>query len=115
MKREYKDYLFDIVDAIEKIENFTEGLSYKDFESDDKTIFAVIRAFEIIGEAVKKIPKKIRDENKNIPWKLISGMRDKLVHDYFGVDIKVVWKTIKEYLSIIPFGNILIPLLHIRF
>ena len=96
MKREYKDYLFDIVDAVGKIENFTKGLSFSGFEKDDKTVFAVIRAFEIIGEAAKKIPKKIRDENKNLPWKQISGMRDKLVHDYFGVDIKVVWKTIKE-------------------
>ena len=99
MKREYKDYLFDIVDAIEKIENFTEGLNFKEFENDDKTVFAVIRAFEIIGEAVKKIPEDIKDDNKNIPWKLISGMRDKLIHDYFGVDIKVVWETIKEDIS----------------
>jgi uncharacterized protein with HEPN domain len=99
VKREYKDYLFDIVDAIEKIENFTEGLNFKEFENDDKTVFAVIRAFEIIGEAVKKIPEDIKDDNKNIPWKLISGMRDKLIHDYFGVDIKVVWETIKEDIS----------------
>ncbi len=90
MKREYKDYLFDMVDAIEKIEIFTKGLSYKEFVHDEKTLYAVIRAFEIIGEAAKKIPKKIRDENKNIPWKQISGMRDKLIHDYFGVDVKVI-------------------------
>jgi len=60
---------------------------------DEKTLYAVIRAFEIIGEASKKIPDNIRQAYPNIPWLIMAGMRDKLIHDYFGVDIEVVWKT----------------------
>ncbi len=96
MIREYKDYLVDIIDAIEKTESFTKGMSFEDFEKDAKTAFAVVRAFEIIGEAVKKIPAGIRAKHKEIPWKEMAGMRDKLIHEYFGVKPRVVWKTIKE-------------------
>jgi len=96
MIREYKDYLADIIDAIEKSESFVKGIKFEAFEKDAKTMFAVIRAFEIMGEAVKKIPSSVRQKNKKIPWKEIAGMRDKLVHEYFGVKPRVVWKTIKE-------------------
>ena len=101
MTREYKDYLSDIIDAIEKSESFVKGMSFERFEKDAKTSFAVIRAFEIIGEAVKKIPSQVRAQNKNIPWKEMSGMCDKLIHEYFGIKPRVVWKTIKEDLPII--------------
>ena len=90
MSRDYIDYLNDILDAIEKIGNFTEGMKCSTFESDEKTIYAVIRALEIIGEATKHIPEDIRDNNPSIPWKEMAGMRDVLIHDYFGVDIKTV-------------------------
>jgi len=95
-KREYKDYITDIIEAIESIEKFTEGFTFEDFKKDDKTISAVIRKLEIIGEAVKKIPASVRNKNKQIPWKKMAGIRDKLIHEYFGVNIKVVWRTIKE-------------------
>ena len=95
-KREYRDYLTDIVYAIEKIEKFTKGTNLERFKKDEKTIFAVIRAFEIIGEATKNVPAKIKNEYKKVPWKLMSGMRDKLVHEYFGVNKEVVWKTVKK-------------------
>lgn len=95
-KREYKDYVIDIADAIEKIEEFTLDFSFENFKNDYKTQDAVIRRFEIIGEAVKNIPVKIKNKNKELPWKNMAGMRDKLVHEYFGVNTKVVWKTIKE-------------------
>jgi len=90
VSRDYIDYLNDILDAIEKIGNFTEGMKCSTFESDEKTIYAVIRALEIIGEATKHIPEDIRDNNPSIPWKEMAGMRDVLIHDYFGVDIKTV-------------------------
>jgi uncharacterized protein with HEPN domain len=109
MKRKIKDYLFDVVDSILKIEIFTENLSYNEFINDDKTFYAVIRALEVIGEAAKKIPQPIKDKNRNIPWKQISGMRDKLIHDYFGVDPAVVWETIK---TDIPFIKPLIEELY---
>jgi uncharacterized protein with HEPN domain len=95
-QREYIDYLLDIRDAIEKIENFTERMDYDNFANDDKTIFAVIRALEIIGEASKKIPDSLKNNNPLVPWREIGGIRDKLIHEYFGVNIKVVWKTIEE-------------------
>ena len=96
MKREFEDYVADIVDAIEKIDEFTEDMNFHDFENDYKTVFAVIRALEVIGEAVKNIPNTAKEEYRRIPWGNIAGMRDKLIHEYFGVNIKVVWKTVKE-------------------
>lgn len=99
--REYKDYVSDIASAIEKAEKFVKGFTLKDFKKDEKTIFAVIRALEIIGEAVGKIPNSIKKQRKEIPWKHMSGMRNKLIHEYFGVNIKVVWKTVKEDMPVL--------------
>jgi len=101
MIREYKDYVVDILDAIDKAEIFIKGMNFEAFEKDAKTIFAVIRAFEIMGEAVQKIPSSVRNKHKDIPWKAIAGMRNKLIHEYFGVKPRVVWKTIKEDLPAI--------------
>lgn len=97
------DYLNDIRDSINDIEEFTKNISYDDFYADKKTNYAVIRSLEILGEAAKKIPNHIRDEYKNIPWKKIAGMRDVLIHDYFGVDLRMVWNVaIKEIPKIKP-------------
>ncbi len=96
MRREIIDYIEDVLNAINKILNFVKDMSYEDFSQDDKTIFAVIRGIEIIGEAVKNIPEDIKIKYPEIPWKGIAGMRDKLIHAYFGVDVKVVWDTIKK-------------------
>ncbi len=96
MTRDYKDYISDIVNAMEKIDTFTRGMSFQDFARDEKTVFAVIRALEIIGEAVKNIPATFKNRHKQIPWKRMAGMRDKLIHEYFGVDKEVLWRTIKE-------------------
>jgi uncharacterized protein with HEPN domain len=95
-KREYRDYLQDIYDAINDVATFIEGMTYEDFLKDKKTINAVIRSIEVIGEASKQLPKAVRDKNPSIPWKKIAGMRNKVIHEYFGVDIEIVWKTAKK-------------------
>lgn len=95
-KIEYKDYVADIADSISKIEKFVGNFSFEEFEKDEKTIYAVVRAIEIIGEAIKNIPASVKRSHKEIPWKDATDMRNKLIHEYFGVNIKVVWKTIQE-------------------
>lgn len=94
MKRDYKLFLKDILDAIEKIEEFVSGMSYQEFIEDDKTMSAVIRKFEIIGEATKNLPDEIKEKYTELPWKEMAGMRDRLIHAYFGIDTKLVWDTI---------------------
>jgi uncharacterized protein with HEPN domain len=86
--------------TLSSLQQFTvDNMSYGDLESDKKTLYAVIRCLEIIGEAVKKIPTNIKEKYSEIPWKEIGGMRDKLIHEYFGVDIETIWDTIHEDLS----------------
>jgi uncharacterized protein with HEPN domain len=96
MKRDYTDYLHDILNEIHQIESFISGIDLKSFSSDTKTYYAVLRALEVIGEASGKIPKEIKENYNHIPWQEMYGMRNKLIHDYFGVNESVIWKTITE-------------------
>lgn len=96
--REISDYIGDILAAITEIEEFTRGMSFVEFSSDRKTTNAVIRSLEVLGEATKHIPSSFRNKNSEIPWSKMAGMRDVLIHDYMGVDLKTVWKVIQERL-----------------
>jgi len=98
MSEKYVMYLKDIKNAINSIEKFVKGLKFDQFKNDDKTSSAVIRKLEIIGEATKGIPKAIRNKNSQVPWKDIAGMRDKLIHAYSDVDLKLIWMTIQNRL-----------------
>ncbi len=89
-------YLKDIIEAMNKIEEFVEGMVFEEFQNEDKTSSAVIWKFGVIGEATKNIPKEIRIKYSEIPWKLMAGMRDRLIHSYFGIDYKLVWTAIKD-------------------
>jgi uncharacterized protein with HEPN domain len=94
--RDYKLYVKDILEAAEAIESFVEGIDFEKFRADDKTTSAVIRKFEIIGEAAKHVPDALRDKYPTVPWKEMAGMRDKLIHFYMGVKYELVWRTIKD-------------------
>lgn len=96
--RDYRLYLKDILAAIESIEAFVEGMDLEAFEADDKTASAVMRKFEIIGEATKGISEEIWQSHPKVRWKEMAGMRDRLIHFYFGIDYELVWRTIKERL-----------------
>lgn len=101
MKREVGDYIEDIIDSMNKAMNFVKDISYEELIKDDKTVFAVIRALEIIGEAIKNIPEDFRKRYPEIPWKDMAGMRDKVIHEYFGVKLNIVWKTVKERIPVL--------------
>ena len=98
LKRGDKEFLLDIIEAIKRIELYTKELSYPVFLEKMETQDAVVRNFEVIGEAVKNISKTLKAKYNNIQWKEIAGMRDKVIHFYFGVNWDIVWKVAKASL-----------------
>jgi len=97
VERIFEDYLEDILEYAEKAHRFLEETpTVDDLQKDERTLLAVVRALEVIGEAAKRIPKDFRDRYPHIPWRGMTGMRDKVIHEYFGVDAAVVWRTVRE-------------------
>ena len=95
MKRTFRDYVEDILTSFEETQEFTQGLDFDAFAKDRRTVNAVVRSLEVMGEAAKRIPAEIRKKYPEIPWKRMTGMRDKLIHEYSGVDVEIVWGVVK--------------------
>jgi len=93
-----RDLLSDILEALRRARRYTEGQSYEQFLADTKTQDAVIRTLEILGEATKRLSPSLREIHPEIPWKSMAGVRDKLIHDYFGVNVDIVWEIVRDQL-----------------
>lgn len=96
-----KPYLHHILDECNFLKEKSKGITFKDLDADLVLKRAFVRSLEIIGEAVKNIPQEFRSKYSHIPWKEIAGMRDRLIHEYFGVNYRIVWKTVKEEIPVL--------------
>lgn len=102
-KRDFRDYLQDIVDSIQETTDFVRGMTFDAFKKDKKTVNAVLRSIEVLGEATKNLPESVRSQYPEVPWRKMAGMRDKLIHEYSGVDLEIVWQAIqKEFPTLRP-------------
>jgi uncharacterized protein with HEPN domain len=95
VKKDFLIFLKHILESIELIEDYVKDTTEKEFLGNPQQQDAVIRRIEIIGEAIKNIPIEFKDKHPDIPWKAISGMRDILIHEYFGIDLKLTWRVVK--------------------
>ncbi|MGH2649175.1 MAG: HepT-like ribonuclease domain-containing protein [Ginsengibacter sp.] len=100
-EREIINLLEDIYDAAMKIINYTKNMSFDDFMQDDKTIDAVVRNFEIIGEASNRVPDDFKTEHPEVEWRRIIGFRNRIIHEYFGIDYENVWRIKNENVSLL--------------
>lgn len=98
MPRDYKVFLQDVMDAIANVAEFVGPMTRHDFETDKKTLHAVVRNLEVIGEAIKSVPSEVRIQHPQVPWQRIAGLRDILIHHYFEIDIDIVWDIVQNKL-----------------
>ncbi len=98
MPRDFRLYLEDVIESIGKIGRYTAALSLQQFSKDEKAVDAVVRNLEVIGEAVKKIPEEMRQKHAGVDWRKIAGLRDILIHEYFGIDLEIIWDIVQNKL-----------------
>lgn len=96
MPQDYRVYLDDILEAAGRIREYTAGLSLEELRQDTKTLDAVIRNLEVIGEAVKRLPEEVRRRQPDVEWKKVAGLRDILIHQYFGIDVEIIWDVVQH-------------------
>ena len=101
MSRDYKAYLMDIVESISKIKEYTKDVTREEFFRNKLLQDAVVRNLEIIGEAVKKIPAEIKNAKPDVEWRKFAGLRDILIHAYFGIDVEIIWDVISHKICIL--------------
>ena len=94
--KDVRAYISDIINSLSLMREFTDSMNYSDFQKDIKTQYAVIRCFEVIGEAAKRVPDDFKKQYPLIPWKIMAGMRDRLIHGYDVVDASIIWRTLKN-------------------
>jgi uncharacterized protein with HEPN domain len=94
-KVDFRVYIQDILEAIQRIDEYLTGITFEEFSKDNKTIDAVVRNFAVIGEAARNVPVSVKRKHPEIAWKRMRGMRDKVIHEYFGVDPHILWDTSK--------------------
>lgn len=99
MPRDYKLYLADILEAIDRIQEYTEGMEYKGFSQSNITIDAVVRNLEVIGEASRRLPDEIKSQTPETEWRKVMALRNILSHEYFGVNTKIVWDVVQNKLE----------------
>ncbi len=102
MKRDYRVYLQDILECMARIEEYIDDMSYEDFVDSQKTVDAVMRNIEIIGEAANHVPAIVRKKYPDLPWSQMAGMRDKVIHGYFDVIYNIVWETLQKEVNACP-------------
>src|SRR6056297_2588291 len=100
-ERDYKLYIYDIIRSIDNILEYTEGLDENGFIKDKKTIDAVIRNFEVIGEAANKLPRDVKTQNPEVPWRDMIDFRNRITHEYFGISSGIVWQIINKELPLL--------------
>lgn len=98
MPRDFKLYLEDILDSIHKIQLYTKDLPFEELNLNSMLLDAVLHNLEIIGEAVKHVPAEIKDNNADVDWRKIAGLRDIVAHEYFGISLEIVWDIIQNKL-----------------
>ena len=108
--RQDREFLQDILDAIQRVETYTTGLTFEQFLEDFKTQDAILRNIQVLGEAIKNLSPSLRNSTSDIPWKEMAGMRDRIIHRYFGIDFDIVWKVSKDELpALYPRLNQILP------